>query len=173
MRLALEDIPEEGLDVSFSLGGLSPERLGPQVDSLIEPPRAELHLTRSDAMVLAKGGYRARLGLLCSRCLGPVSADIEGELDLVFEPMPDAGGDELQLGRDDMDVIFYRGEEIDLGEAVRDELALALPMAPLCSPDCAGLCPVCGRPRAEGECGCEKKASDPRWAKLAELDIDK
>ncbi len=172
MRLALEDIPEEGLDVAFTLGSLDPGGLGSQVERVIEPPRAELHLTRREAMVLARGRYVAKLGLVCSRCLGPVSADIAGDLDLVFEPMP-AGGDELQLGRDDMDVTFYQGEEIDLGEALRDELALALPMAPLCSPDCVGLCPVCGKPRTEGDCGCAEKNLDPRWAKLAELDIEK
>jgi uncharacterized protein len=62
---------------------------------------------------------------------------------------------------------------MDLAGWARDALALALPTALLCKPECAGLCGVCGcnlndagpEHRHEG-------APDPRWAKLSEIRFD-
>lgn len=78
----------------------------------------------------------------------------------------------MQLGEDELEVAFYEGGEVDLGQALLDELSLTLPMAPLCRPYCPGICPVCGRQLSEGACGCRSQETDPRWAKLAKLEIE-
>ena len=77
----------------------------------------------------------------------------------------------LEELKKDLDVIFYSEGELDLSSAIRDELALALPMAPVCKEDCAGLCPTCGNPKSGGSCTCVQKETDPRWAELAKLKI--
>jgi uncharacterized protein len=124
-------------------------------------------------MVQARGEYRASLGLVCSRCLRETPLEVSGELDLAFRPQeqPAAGGEEVQLGEDELEVAFYQGGEVDLGQALLDELSLVLPMAPLCGADCPGMCPACGKFLGEGPCGCRPKQTDPRWAKLAKLEI--
>jgi hypothetical protein len=58
---------------------------------------------------------------------------------------------------------------LDLDELVREELLLSFPMRTLCSPDCEGLCPKCGRPRRLGDCGCQTREIDPRLAVLRTL----
>ncbi len=172
MKVRLEDIPPEGLDLTFSCAGLGPGDLGAQVRQVLEAPRASVHLERSGELVDMRGAYSARLRLECSRCLEPVELDLEGPLHVVFQPRPQGLGDEeVELADDDLEVSFYAGEEIDLALSLHDEVTLALPMAPLCRPDCPGLCPVCGKSRLEGECDCRGKQIDPRWAKLAELNL--
>jgi uncharacterized protein len=56
-------------------------------------------------------------------------------------------------------------DEVDLEPLVRDAVLLELPPAPLCDPDCRGLCPVCGVNRNEEVCQCEAQR-DPRWSAL-------
>jgi len=169
VKIRLEDIPPEGLEVEFTLGRVDPQDLGPQVQGIESPPRARINLGLRGDTVTALGEYEAVVGMACSRCLQNVSMAVAGEMNLVFRPQPDQPGDEVRLGEDELEVSFYQAGEIDLGEVLLGELSLALPMAPLCRPDCPGLCPECGRLLQEGPCQCQGKPTDPRWAKLAKL----
>lgn len=172
MKVRLEDIPPEGLEVAFEDRLAKPAELGDQVAGLTAPPQARLRLERQGELVLGRGGYRAGLRLVCSRCLQEVEAQVGGPLEWVFGPVqPVSDAEEVQLNGEDMDALPYEGDELDLAQALRGEIGLSLPMAPLCRPDCRGLCPACGKPLAEGDCGCRQGKSDPRWAKLAELKL--
>ncbi len=169
MKVRLEDIGPEGLEVTFTDAMAGPGDLGEAVEALLTPPRARLVLQRSGDLVSARGDYGARLSIICSRCLAPYEVELTGELDWAFRPHPADQPEEVRLDGDDLDVTFYRGGEIDLARALRDEMSLALPMAPLCDSGCPGLCPVCGRPqKADGAC-CRTESPDPRWAELAKL----
>lgn len=172
MKIHLEDIPPEGLDIDFTDTRLGPAELGAQVREIIEPPEAKVHIQRSGDLVDVRGGFRVRLLLECSRCLEPVDMEVEGPLRVIYQPQPTGlDGEEIELADDDLEVSFYTGEEIDLSLSLHDEVALAVPMAPVCGDDCQGLCPVCGKSRLTGKCDCLDKRTDPRWAKLAELKI--
>ena len=81
-------------------------------------------------------------------------------VDELFEPHP-LEGETYQL---DDDVI-------DLEPLVRDALLLELPLAPLCAPDCAGLCPTCGVNHNLTRCECVTTEIDPRWAALRSLEL--
>ena len=62
-------------------------------------------------------------------------------------------------------------DTLDLEPLVRDALLLELPLAPLCTEDCAGLCPSCGADRNETQCDCRVDDTDPRWAALRSLEL--
>jgi uncharacterized protein len=172
LKVRLEDIPPEGLDLSFTDTRLGAADLGDQVRGILEPPQAKVHLQRSGELVDVRGAFKVRLLLECSRCLAPMELKVEGPYKVMYQPQP-AGldGEEIELADDDLEVSFYTGEEIDLSLSLHDEVALAVPMAPVCGDDCQGLCPVCGKSRLTGKCDCLEKRTDPRWAKLAELKI--
>jgi uncharacterized protein len=56
-----------------------------------------------------------------------------------------------------------------IGHVVANEIALLLPMQPLCREDCAGICPCCGADFNQGSCNCARENIDPRWEKLKNL----
>lgn len=95
---------------------------------------------------------------VCARCTAPAG----GELRIgVRERFTDPGhGDP-----DDEESYKIHDDELDLGVMVRDAVVLELPLAPLCRPECRGLCPSCGVDRNEETCDCVEPR-DPRWASL-------
>ena len=117
-------------------------------------------LERVSEGIVVRGTVHARWQAACSRCLAPVEGELDVHVDELFEPHPLAG-ETYQL---DVDVV-------DLEPLLRDALLLELPAAPLCRPDCAGLCPTCGIDRNVASCDCTTEELDPRWAALRSLDL--
>ena len=76
---------------------------------------------------------------------------------------------EREIEEDDLTTAFYENDEIDLGQLMREQFYLALPMKPLCSEDCQGLCPVCGTNLNRGHVQLQPAWEDPRLAALREL----
>lgn len=117
--------------------------------------------------------------LVCDRCLEPLVEQILVPVELVVlvagaaDPAVDADrGPEVverELEERDLDVLSIDVEELDTETMVREQFQLNLPMKPLCSPTCLGLCARCGGNRNRGECQCAEEAPDPRWAALAGL----
>jgi len=105
--------------------------------------------------LLATGTVHAPWTGECRRCLGPVSGELAVEYCELFEESP-RDGESYQL----------RLDTIDLAPLVREAIMLELPLAPVCSPDCQGLCPTCGADLNDGPCGCAPTSVDPRWAAL-------
>jgi uncharacterized protein len=113
--------------------------------------------------VLASGSARARTTGECVRCLDPIVGDVEAEFRELFG-YPDRVLDE----EDTASELMVDGDLIDLEQAVRDAVVLALPQAPLCRDDCPGLCSQCGT-RLADDPGHKHSTTDPRWADLAGL----
>lgn len=89
--------------------------------------QADAELTLSGDMVTATGSLRAEVVQSCVASGEPVAARIDEPFRILFRPQPDAGADEeIELGEEDMDVAFYDGAAVDLGEAVAETLALSL-----------------------------------------------
>ena len=112
---------------------------------------------------------RAELGYHgeCARCLAPV----DGVFSLDFERTVATEGmlSEDTLLEDEDEYVVIHGSSLDVDEALTEELVLAFPTKLLCSEACQGLCPKCGKPRREGDCGCPTREIDPRLAILATL----
>ena len=103
----------------------------------------------------------------CARCLEPVTTSVQVSFRELYERDPEPRGQEDT----EDDRRFLDGDLLDLEPALRDAMVLALPLAPLCRDDCAGLCPECGVRLADaGPAHQHDGALDPRWARLRELD---
>jgi uncharacterized protein len=79
---------------------------------------------------------------------------------------------ERQIEEDDLSTAFYDNDEIDLGQLMREQFYLSIPMKPLCGDDCRGLCPICGTNLNRGACECKREWEDPRLAVLKTLQTD-
>jgi uncharacterized protein len=114
--------------------------------------------------VVARGHVRGRLRQECRRCLRRVETDVAEDLTMVFVAEGSEGDEEGGAY-----AFESRGAELELGEAVREEVVLAVNPYVVCDPECRGLCPKCGAKLDEGECGCTDDEADPRWAALRDL----
>lgn len=153
-------------------GTLKAQRLAAPVDEpmgldVVAVPRgAEVDLDlRLEAVaegVLVSGTAAAIAVGQCSRCLTDMTEPVVAGLRELYaypESTTAATTDDDELPRLIHDLV-------DLEPLVRDEVVLALPMAPLCRPDCPGLCAQCGERFDDLEPGHSHEILDPRWAAL-------
>ncbi len=89
---------------------------------------AEARLSRSGEEIRAVGVLSAAVTQSCVATEAPVPEEVEEEFDILFRPQPVASGgeEEIELGEGELDVVFYDGASVDLGEAVAETLSLAL-----------------------------------------------
>jgi len=106
----------------------------------------------------------------CARCLD----EVRGVFSLDFERTVVTEGmvSEEKLEESIDEYIVLDGSSLVLDEAIREELLIDFPKKLLCDEDCLGLCPKCGKPKREGDCGCITKEIDPRLEVLKKL-LDK
>ena len=115
----------------------------------------DVELASVSESIVASGVVAAPWESECRRCLAPVRGEVRAEFRELFERHP-TEGETYPLAHD----------TIDLEPLVRDTLVPELPLAPLCTLGCAGICPTCGTDRNERACACSPTAPDPRWAAL-------
>lgn len=117
--------------------------------------------------VLLTGVARAEAAGECSRCLEPLAEPVVAEVSelCLWEDRAEAEAEEGEF--EDQPIVVVE-DRIDLREAIRDSLLLSLPLVPLCSEDCAGLCPQCGIRMADNP-GHRHEIMDPRWSALEAL----
>ena len=124
------------------------------------PVRGDLRAESVVEGILVTGRARGSGSYKCARCLIDLSEDIAIELcELFVAPGHEESSDE--------DSYKVSGKEIHLEPMLRDAMALALPLNPVCREDCAGLCAGCGKNLNEEDCVCSHDEIDPRWAELA------
>jgi uncharacterized protein len=122
---------------------------------------AELTITKATTGSVYQLSFRAQLHGPCFRCLRDTVVDESVNAREYQATNP--GGDE------ELDSPYVTDNAVDLSAWARDALALGLPDKILHSPDCAGLCPVCGKDLNDEPHTHDELAGDPRWAALDEL----
>jgi uncharacterized protein len=170
MRLELSKIqsPRERFDYTWPASTLD---TSDDEFEVVEPIRLELEVQKAgDDRFRLVGRARTVLEVPCSRCLEPYSIPIDSAFDLSYLPQADnAGHGEHEIRGDDLSTVYYRGGVIELSELLREQFYLALPMKPLCTEDCRGLCPQCGTNLNRVTCDCKPVWEDPRLGGLKGL----
>ena len=137
---------------------------------VVAPVQMDLEIHKDKDRFRLTGTARTELELACGRCLEPFRMPFEGQIDVRYLPASELSTeDEREVTEGDLDTGYYRDDQIDLNELLREQFYLALPMKPLCRDDCAGLCPQCGTNLNTGTCQCTSQWEDPRLAPLKEL----
>jgi uncharacterized protein len=159
-RLALSSGQARSLDLEVEL---DPIELGGQT---YEPAggggEARLDVSRTSSGYALRLRFTSELTGPCVRCLEP--ADAELRVDAREVDQPSTSDEELRSP-------YVTEGNVDVGHWANDALVLALPSQPLCRPDCAGLCPVCGESLndADPEAHRHSQGGDPRMAKLRDV----
>src|SRR5215471_19185949 len=171
MRLDLSKIrtPHEHFEQVFP-----PEAFGAaQGDAdfkVASPVKLAFEIYKDKTTFRLVGRTETSLEVPCSRCLEPMVLPVDAAFDLRYQPHAmNTGEGEREIEEDDLTTAFYENDEIDLGQLMREQFYLALPMKPLCAVDCKGLCPICGANLNKTTCDCNRHWEDPRMAALREL----
>jgi len=168
MELFLDEIPPEGISIDVHL-----DKDDPAVQNLgiRESITGSLDFKKVGLQLLVRGHVAGVVRMRCSRCLRDFDLDMHEEVDIEMRPFLDLEGSapDVELETDDLDVEFFRGESLDISQFVAEQIALAIPMKPLCRETCAGICPQCGADLEKGPCGCTFEAPDERWGELLRL----
>jgi uncharacterized protein len=129
-----------------------------------------LRLHRTNQGILADGTVVAPVQLQCDRCLTDYATTLTFPLREQFYPTVDVNTG-VPLPRDPEEMAFPidHNHQLDLREAIRQNLLLALPMQSVCREECAGLCPQCGKNLNEGPCDCTPEVEDARLDALRAL----
>ncbi len=143
----------------------APDHLAIEVIGVPKGADLELDLRLESVMegVLVSGWVVAPLVGECGRCLEPVTDEIEVEIAELYAYEDSTTSETVD---DEDEVSFMVGDLLDLEPVLRDAIVVELPLTPLCSPDCPGLCSGCGERLVVGAPAHDHPLPDPRWAAL-------
>jgi uncharacterized protein len=137
---------------------------------IMAPVHLEFDIHKDKDRFRLEGNVRTELELMCGRCLEGFRLPIDASFDLRYLPAAEVSTeDEREIAEDDLEISYYRDDQIDLNELMREQFYLALPMKPLCGAECRGLCPQCGTNLNTTACDCAPAWEDPRLAPLKQL----
>ncbi|HEX8213160.1 MAG TPA: DUF177 domain-containing protein [Longimicrobium sp.] len=168
LKLNLAAVDREEVEIHEQVAADDPMWEGSDV-RLVEPLRVDL-TARSvgDDGVLLRGRIQAVVERECRRCLTAVRQPVDDTVDLFFAPI---GEDEDELGGE-IYPMPARGQELDVTEAVREQLLLRAPQYVVCSEECRGLCPQCGTNLNEATCDCVSEVAPSPWDALKQVKFD-
>ena len=146
-----------------------PSEVGGDGDTyeIVAPVELDFEIQKDKDRFRLAGRVRTELELTCSRCVEPYRFPVDATFDQRYLPSSAASSEaESEVGEDDLETSYYSDDQIDLSELMREQFYLALPMKPLCTEDCKGLCAQCGTNLNTGTCDCAPVWEDPRLAAL-------
>jgi uncharacterized protein len=153
--------PGEARDLSLEVE-LAPFVLaGQRYEVTPVPVSVALRVSQASGATVFDVRFLAHVSGPCMRCL----AHAEVDADVSARELHDGGADLV----DDLRSDYVTDDVLEVGAWVRDAIALAIPEQILCRPDCAGLCPACGKDLNVEPHEHADLEVDPRWAALEEL----
>lgn len=157
MFIDIKDVAKEGKRVS---GDLNIGALPWQKQETIEIANAsfEAFLYWTEKGLCLKGKASLSVGLICSRCLERFTMMIEPEFLLnLKEDCEQAKEQDKHIKEEEIDIFITRDSVIDMREVLSEQIYLNIPLKPLCSESCLGLCTACGGNLNTKNCRCRSE----------------
>jgi uncharacterized protein len=165
MEFRVMEVVSKGVEHSFTEELDMQQLLGGRKDVLAAGPlRVNLAVRADEGTALVSGELAIDLKMACSRCLEPAEEHISIPIEERF-----AHASAVKDLDEDEDLIVVDEDKVDLRPYIEGTVLLYLPISPLCSGDCKGLCPDCGTNLNEQSCGCSQDRIDPRLEALKKL----
>lgn len=166
MKIDLRQIMPEGTEFGFSEISQDLE-LNAEGFEFPEAIEVSLTATNSGDEIIIQGRSSTVVEMECSRCLDIFEETMNTKFQFVIQLLDIK---EPQTSNDDDFVILPKTSgEYDISDRIRESILLELPLKPLCSDSCKGLCPMCGVNLNEAECECTPDKTDERWDSLKQL----
>jgi uncharacterized protein len=125
-----------------------------------------------------EGHFQTSVRLTCSRCLKSFDRVFASDFTLTYtREAPgltvESTEQEVELRVEEIGLLYFKGEEIDLRQGIQEQAVMAFPMKPLCDEKCKGLCPMCGADRNQEDCDCKSEPISSQFALLKNLKLNK
>ncbi|MSN25659.1 MAG: DUF177 domain-containing protein [Geobacter sp.] len=147
-----------------------------QVCRFTGPITCDLTATRDYDNIQVNGRVSVPLSLSCSRCLVDYDSHVDTNFMVIFRKDSEklvADGDEVELGELDLLSSTYQGDEIDLMPEIEEQVAMEIPLKPLCSESCKGLCHQCGIDLNLSQCSCSNETTSFAFSALKDFKVSK
>jgi uncharacterized protein len=143
----------------------------------LKPLNIRLKAFRIRELFEVRGSFRTRMRLPCSRCLKDFDTPLASDFELTYTKevpgLMDVFEDEdIELRVEEIGMIYFKGEEINLQQGIQEQVVMAFPLQLLCDKNCKGLCPKCGSNLNRGDCGCKREPVSNKFAALKNLKLD-
>lgn len=169
--VALNELPPDGKEFDLTDQEIWTEPIQEfKMDCrIVKPMQAKIFVQPADEGLLVRGEITGEVAVPCNRCAEDAIAKIDSSFS-EYEDIP-----EESRGRQQDGCIVYQMHVpmLNLAEVCWEQFMLAMPVRPLCSDDCKGICPTCGQNLNTGQCGCSQTAGDPRLAALRNVKVKK
>ncbi len=171
MKVRVSDIKENGIHIETLANPewlvIVPELIdGDKNTRLTSKFDINIQLNKVLRDVQVSGSVGFSIEAPCSRCLKRVKLDLKPEFNFVLTPNKGIDEEDENINQE-----TYSGDEVDISNYIREQVAMSLPFKTVCKDDCKGLCPDCGINLNNEQCECESEWIDPRLSVLKNLKI--
>jgi uncharacterized protein len=156
MLVTVSDIPITGKYYEFNLDSIDRSDM-----KLTEPVHFKGTMYKSGDDVRLDASLETHLEVNCDRCLEPFIFHLHADFELFYQPLMANQKAEEELTMEELGILHYQENTIDLSEAIRDTIIIEMPMQRLCKEDCQGLCIQCGQNLNLDQCNCKKRREKP------------
>jgi len=140
------------------------------------PVTADITVEREFDHLKAAGRVQVPINLTCGRCLATYPSAIDSTFRIIFRKETARQAeieDETELCDEDLISSTYSGDELDLAHDIEEQVAMEIPLKPLCDEDCKGLCPTCGADLNTGSCACSKETINFKFSALKDFKVSR
>ena len=144
----------------------------------LEPLKISVKAFRIRELYEVEGKFQTHIRISCSRCLKEFDQPLTSSFAITYtKELPDTtdalNEEAIELRAEEIGLLYFRGEEIDLRDGIQEQVVMAFPLQPLCAETCKGLCPRCGADLNRGNCGCENEPTSNKFSALKNLKLSK
>ncbi|HIJ96751.1 MAG TPA: DUF177 domain-containing protein [Desulfuromonadales bacterium] len=140
------------------------------------PIHGDVTAVREYDHLRVNGRLTTSLLLSCSRCLAEYDAPVDTSFTLLYRKDSHkmfSTDDEVELDEAELLTLSYTGDEIDLTHEIEEQIALEIPIKPLCSESCRGLCHQCGADLNIAPCSCRNEEVNFKFSALQGFKVNR
>lgn len=140
------------------------------------PIRFDLTAQREFDHLRVTGKVQVVSQLSCSRCLADFEAELTSRFTIFYRknvPGEALLEEETELNEQDLVSATYTGGEIDLNHELEEQISMEIPLKPLCSEGCKGLCNVCGEDLNHSTCACSREPVNIKFSVLKDFKVNR
>lgn len=138
--------------------------------------QGEITAAREYDHLRVSGHVGTQVKLVCSRCIASYETAIGSTFSIIYRKVNSQEIDQdedTELSDQDLISATYSGNEIDLTHEIEEQVAMEIPIKPLCNQNCKGLCPVCGIDLNHTSCNCSNEQTSFKFSALKDFKVSR